>query len=163
MPPKPEEVRVSPLAVGQPAPDFDLPDQTGTRHRLADELEAGPVVLFFYPAAMTSGCTREACHFRDLATEFASLGAQRLGISMDSVAKQGQFADVNSLDYPLLSDADGSVAEAYGVRRKLLSPVRRATFVIDQDAVIRDVVTSEMDMAVHADQALSTLAGLAAP
>jgi peroxiredoxin Q/BCP len=151
-----------PLAAGQRAPDFELPDQTGRMHRLSTELRAGLVVLFFYPAAMTAGCTREACHFRDLAAEFAGVGAHRLGISMDSVAKQGEFADAHALDYPLLSDAEGTVAEAYGVRRRLLAPVRRATFVIDQDAVIREVVTSEIDMAVHADKALAALSQLSA-
>jgi len=75
-------------------------------------LLSGPVVLFFYPAAMTKGCTKESCHFRDLASEFATLGGQRLGISMDSVEKQAEFTTANDLDYPLLADVNGDVARS---------------------------------------------------
>jgi len=85
---------------GDRVDDFVLPDQTGSDRRLTDLLADGPVVLFFYPAAMTPGCTKEACHFRDLAEEFAAVGAQRVGISMDSVGKQAQFADKQRFDYP---------------------------------------------------------------
>jgi peroxiredoxin Q/BCP len=73
---------------GDRVPDFELPDQTGASRRLSDLLTGGPVVLFFYPAAMTTGCTKESCHFRDLAAEFAAVGAQRVGISADTVDKQ---------------------------------------------------------------------------
>ena len=117
-------------------------------------------MLFFYPAAMTPGCTKEACHFRDLATEFKELGAQRLGISTDPVARQQAFADQQVLDYPLLSDEDGEVATSYGVKRKMITPVKRATFVIDTDRTIRKVITSELNMSVHADEALAVLKGL---
>ncbi len=150
------------IKVGDVAPDFELPDQAGAVHRLTEELKSGPVVLFFYPAAMTAGCTKEACHFRDLASEFAGAGARRLGISMDSVSKQDEFAQAHDLDYPLLSDTAGSVAEAYGVRRRLLVPLRRTTFVIDRDRVVREVIASELNMDVHADRALQALSDLAA-
>jgi peroxiredoxin Q/BCP len=83
---------------GDLVPDFTPPDQDGTLRTLSKLLADGPVVLFFYPAAMMSGC-----HFRDLASEYAEVGAQRVGISADSVAKR-QFAELNSFDYPLLSD-----------------------------------------------------------
>lgn len=146
-----------PLAEMSIAPDFELPDQDGKPVRLATLLLAGPVVLFFYPAAMTAGCTKESCHFRDLAAEFAALGAQRVGISVDDVARQQRFAEAHDLDFPLLSDAAGAVASAYGVRRRMVTPVRRATFVIGTDGVIRRVVTSEWRMDVHADEALSAL------
>ena len=76
---------------GDEITDFELPDQTGTPRRLSTMLADGPVVLFFYPMAMTKGCTAEACHFRDLAGEFADAGAQRVGISLDAVEKQKQF------------------------------------------------------------------------
>ncbi len=148
------------LQEGTQAPDFELPDQDGTPVRLSERLADGPVVLFFYPAAMTGGCTKEACHFRDLATEFKETGAQRLGISVDPVAKQRQFADLNGFDYPLLSDASGEVATSFGVRRKYVTPVKRATFVIDRDRTVRKVITSELSMDVHADQALSALRAL---
>ncbi len=148
------------LQEGTQAPDFELPDQDGTPVRLSERLADGPVVLFFYPAAMTGGCTKEACHFRDLATEFKDAGAQRLGISVDPVAKQKRFADLHGFDYPLLSDASGDVATSFGVRRKYVTPVKRATFVIDRDRTVRKVITSELSMDVHADQALSALRAL---
>lgn len=141
--------------------DFELPDQTGTPRRLTELLAGGPVVLFFYPAAMTSGCTAESCHFRDLAAEFAAAGAQRVGISRDKVAKQKQFSDLHGFDYPLLSDSDGTVAAALGVKRKLaLGPLsnRRMTFVIDTDRTILEVIHSETNMNDHADRALEVLA-----
>jgi len=148
------------LKVGDRAPDFELPDQHGTPTRLSSLLTAGPVVLFFYPAALTAGCTRETCHFRDLATEFAALGALRVGISRDAVPAQRRFADHNGLDYPLLSDEEGVVADGFGVRRRFVTPVRRVTFVIDTDRVIREVVSSELGFTAHADRALEALASL---
>jgi peroxiredoxin Q/BCP len=148
------------IAEGTRAPDFELPDQDGNPVRLGDRLADGPVVLFFYPIAMTGGCTKEACHFRDLATEFKEAGAQRLGISVDPVAKQKQFSDQNAFDYPLLSDESGEVATSFGVRRKFITPVKRATFVIDRDRTVRKVITREMNMDVHADQALEAVRSL---
>jgi peroxiredoxin Q/BCP len=146
------------LKAGDVAPDIELRDQSGTIVRLSDLLQTGPVVLFFYPAALSAGCTAESCHFRDLGTEFAQLGAQRLGISADSVERQKEFADKHGFDYPLLSDEDGAVAVAYGVRRRLGPiPVRRATFVIGADGVVIDVVKSELRMDKHADDALDIL------
>jgi peroxiredoxin len=93
---------------GDTVADFELPDQTGTPRKLSALLADGPVVLFFYPAAMTPGCTKEACHFRDLASEFAAVGANRVGISADPVEKQAKFADLRKFDYPLLSDTEGT-------------------------------------------------------
>ena len=148
------------ISEGAQAPDFALTDQHGRTVTLSERLAEGPVVLFFYPAAMTPGCTKEACHFRDLATEFKELGAQRLGISTDPVKRQQAFAEQQVLDYPLLSDEDGAVATSYGVKRKMITPVKRATFVIDTDRTIRKVVTSELNMSVHADEALAVLKGL---
>ena len=147
------------ISQGDQAPDFELEDQTGTSRNLTKMLESGPVVLFFYPAAMTAGCTRESCHFRDLASEFAAAGAQPVGISKDEVAKQKQFDDKHSLGFPLLSDTERQVAEAYGVKGGMLglSPVKRATFVIDQDRRVRAVIKSEVNMNTHADKALQAL------
>ncbi|GAS87806.1 peroxidoxin bcpB [Mycolicibacterium brisbanense] len=127
---------------------------------LTSLLADGPVVLFFYPAALTPGCTKEACHFRDLAAEFAAVGASRVGISTDPVAKQAKFADIQRFDYPLLSDADGKVASYFGVKRGLLGkllPVKRTTFVIDTDRTVLDVIASEVSMDTHADKALEVL------
>jgi peroxiredoxin Q/BCP len=146
---------------GDPAPDFELSDQDGKTRHLKAMLEDGPVVLFFYPAAMTAGCTAESCHFRDLKAEFEKAGAQRIGISVDAVEKQKEFSDKHSFDYPLVSDVDGVVAAAYGVKRKILSmltPVKRSTFVIGKDGIIKDVISSEVNMNLHANKALESLA-----
>ena len=125
---------------------------------LSTMLESGPVVLFFYPAAMTKGCTKESCHFRDLGAEFAQRGAQRVGISRDDVERQEQFSTKYQLDYPLLSDVDGSIASLYGVKRSLdLLKVRRSTFVIATDRRIVEVISSEINMDAHADRALKAL------
>ena len=140
---------------GDLAPDFTLEDQDGVTRTLSELVLDGPVVLFFYPAAMTKGCTKESCHFRDLASEFATVGAQRIGISMDSVDRQAQFAQKNTLDYPLLADVGGSVAAQYGVKRSIdFLKVRRSTFVIGRDRRVIGVITSETNMNAHADQAL---------
>jgi len=143
------------MRAGETAPDFTLKDQDGTERTLSAMLASGPVVLFFYPAAMTKGCTKESCHFRDLASEFSSAGAQRIGVSMDDVQRQAQFAEKNTLDYPLLADVGGTVAAQYGVKRSMdFLKVRRCTFVIGRDRRIIDVITSETNMNAHADQAL---------
>ncbi|HWE54410.1 MAG TPA: peroxiredoxin [Acidimicrobiales bacterium] len=144
---------------GDQAPEFELQDQTGATLRLSEMLANGPVVLFFYPAAMTTGCTKESCHFRDLSAEFGAYGAQRVGISRDDVAKQKQFDDKHTLGFPLLADTDRAVAEAYGVKGGMLglSPVKRATFVIDRDRTVKAVITSEINMNTHADKALAAL------
>lgn len=143
---------------GDLVPDFQLVDQHGVPRSLYALLDAGPVVLFFYPAAMTPGCTREACHFRDVGAEFAAAGIQRVGISRDSVARQKQFADKHDFDYPLLSDADGAVARMFGVARDgllgRLGPVKRWTFAIGKDRRIAKVISSETNMNRHADEAL---------
>jgi len=141
-------------------PDFELPDQDGTPRSLTGLLAGGPVVLFFYPMAMTTGCTRESCHFRDLATEFAEVGAQRVGISADTREKQKQFAELHGFDYPLLSDVDGTVARLFGVKRRFGPvPVKRTTFVIDSGRRVLGVIASELNMDRHADEALALLRG----
>ena len=146
------------MQTGDLAPDFTLNDQDGNDRTLSTMLLNGPVVLFFYPAAMSKGCTKESCHFRDLAAEFAALGAQRLGISMDTVATQAKFTTKNALDYPLLADVNGDVAERYGVKRSLdLLKVKRATFVIGQDQRIAEIVMSQLSMNIHADKSLDAL------
>jgi len=145
---------------GDQVPDFELPDQSGQPRRLRTLLAEGPVVLFFYPAAMTSGCTKESCHFRDLAAEFKAAGAQRVGISADSVERQAEFADQNGFDYPLLSDSDGQVAGIFGVKRRFGPlPVKRRTFVIGADGRLIEEISSEFNMETHADTALKVLAG----
>jgi len=173
------------MIAGEKAPDFTLYDHTGRPRTLSALLSEGPVVLFFFPLASSPICTAQACHFRDLSSEFATVGAQRVGISTDTVDKQAHFAQQRSFDYPLLSDADGVVSELFGVRRGRLAklrksvvageadrrtrhtrrrgllgrllPVRRTTFVIDTDRTVLKVISSELRASVHADQTLSFL------
>ena len=145
---------------GDPAPTFSLSSDDGSTIRLEDELVQGPVVLFFYPKAMTPGCTKESCHFRDLSAEFAAAGGQRVGISFDTVDKQHQFSEKHGFDYPLLADPDGKVAQMMGVARK--KTAKRVTFVIDQDRRVVEVIKSEIRMNVHADRALDALKKLQA-
>src|SRR6478672_2938626 len=170
------------MIAGDKAPDFTLYDHAGRARTLSALLSDGPVVLFFFPIASSPICTAQACHFRDLSSEFAAVGAQRVGISTDTVDKQAHFALQRSFDYPLLSDADGVVSDMFGVhrgklaklrtsvvareasrrsrharRRGLLArrlPVRRTTFVIDTDRTVLKVISSELRASVHADQAL---------
>jgi len=144
--------------VGDTVEDFTLPDETGASRSLSELLGDGPVVLFFYPAALTAGCTAEACHFRDLAAEFAAAGARPVGISGDSVDRQQEFAGRHTLGFPLLSDTDGTVRERFGVKRGFsLAPTKRVTYVIAQDRTILEVVRSEIRMSAHADRALAAL------
>ena len=146
------------LNVGDKVEDFTLPDETGAERSLTELLAEGPVVLFFYPAALSAGCTAEACHFRDLAAEFAAVGARPVGISGDSVDKQQEFAGKHTLGMPLLSDADGAIRERFGVKRGFsLAPTKRATFVVGEGRTILEVVSSELRMNTHADRALAAL------
>jgi len=147
------------MNVGDTVVDFELQDETGTGRTLSSLLENGPVVLFFYPMAMSAGCTVEACHFRDVASEFRALGAQVVGVSHDSVDRQARFAAKHTLGYSLLSDPDGTVREQFGVKRgiSIISQTKRATFVIDTDRRVLEIVRSELSMNAHADRALAAL------
>ncbi|WUJ41459.1 peroxiredoxin [Streptomyces sp. NBC_00386] len=146
------------MNVGDKVEDFALPDETGATRSLSELLAEGPVVLFFYPAALTAGCTAEACHFRDLATEFTAAGARPVGISGDAVDRQQEFADRHTLGFPLLSDVDGAVRERFGVKRGFsLAPTKRVTFVIAKDRTVLEVVRSELRMSAHAGRALAAL------
>ncbi|MEU0838642.1 peroxiredoxin [Streptomyces sp. NPDC005962] len=146
------------MDIGDVVEDFELPDESGATRTLRGLLKDGPVVLFFYPAAFTPGCTKQACHFRDIAAEFRELGAQPVGVSADMVEKQAEFARAYSFGYPLLSDPEGTVRERFGVKRGIAAvPTKRVTFVIDTDSRVLEIVKSEFRMAVHADRALDAL------
>jgi len=145
------------LDQGDIAAEFTLSDQAGVDRSLTDLLADGPVVLFFYPRAMTSGCTRESCHFRDLAAEFEAVGAQRVGISADDVDRQARFDERHTLGFPLLSDPSRTVAAEFGVKRPLGLMNKRSTFVIDTDRRILAAISSELNMDLHADEALRVL------
>jgi peroxiredoxin Q/BCP len=150
------------IEVGDVVPDFELSDEDGNPRRLTTELANGPIVLFFYPKALTGGCTKESCHFRDLASEFAAVGAQRFGISADPVERQKKFSDKHSFDFPLLSDPDRVVAKQLGAKRPGPIMNKRVTFVIDTDRRVLAVISSETNMDKHADEALAVLSNRAA-
>lgn len=123
--------------VGESAPDFRLQDQNNQWHTL-DDYEGRWVVLYFYPKADTPGCTTEACEFRDNMFAFDEIGVAVLGVSLDDVASQKEFADKYHLPFPLLSDAKQEVAEQYGVLRTMfgMEVADRQTFVVGPDGRI---------------------------
>lgn len=145
------------MGPGELVPDFETTLHDGSTTRLSTLLDAGPVVLFFYPKAFTRGCTAEARHFRDLAQEFAAVGAQRFGISGDDVATQARFERAHDLGYPLLADPSGEIAAIFGARRLGPLPAKRRTFVIASDRTLLGTIASETNMARHADEALELL------
>ncbi|HZL90447.1 MAG TPA: thioredoxin-dependent thiol peroxidase [Pirellulaceae bacterium] len=132
------------LAEGEKAPAFTLQADDGSKVKLSD-LKGSPVVLYFYPADDTPGCTREACAFRDRSAELKKLGAKIFGISPDDVASHVKFRDKFKLNFPLLADPDHAVAEKFGAWReknmygKKRMGIVRSTFLIDTDGVIQKV------------------------
>jgi peroxiredoxin Q/BCP len=146
------------LSVGDKAPQFSGVLADGRNVRLADMLREHNVVLYFYPKDFTPGCTKEACSFRDHRGEFAALGAEIYGVSLDTPEKHAAFAERYSLPFPLISDGDKSIARSFGVLRLggiLLT--KRVTFVIDRSGTIRHVTQSELSMDRHIDNALAAL------
>lgn len=129
------------LEAGMPAPDFTLLDQDGRSVSLAD-LRGRKTVLYFYPAAMTPGCTTQACDFRDSIASLEGAGYQVVGVSRDEPAKLAAFRERDGLTFPLLSDPDHAVHDAYGAwgektnYGKVIEGVLRSTFVIDEDGTI---------------------------
>lgn len=149
------------LKIGDKAPDFTLEDQGGNLVSLQSLLEAGPLVLFFYPKAFTPGCTAESCSFRDESEDFAKLGAKAVGISADKTSTQKKFHEKYHLGYPLLSDPGKKVARAYGVARP--GPIfnKRTTFVISKEGIILDIIHSEFAIGKHIKMAKEALSKLA--
>jgi peroxiredoxin Q/BCP len=150
-------------AVGQSAPDFELPDQDGQLHSLEDYRDRW-VVLYFYPKDDTPGCTTEACEFRDNIFAYRDLNAQILGISLDDVESHKSFAEKHGLPFPLLADAEGAVADAYGVKTRMFgwTVARRQTFIIDPDGNVA-MHYAKVKPATHSAQVLADLEALAAP
>ena len=145
------------MEIGDRVADFEALDQNGNTVTLRGMLDDGPVVVYFYPRAMTMGCTRQSCRFRDLASEFRDLGASIVGVSADNVIRQMEFDDANSLGFPLVSDPGRAIARSFGVVRRGPLPNRRATFVIGRDGTVLKIVRSESNMRIHAETALSAL------
>lgn len=125
------------VAVGDPAPEFELPDQDGQLHSLEDYRNQW-VVLYFYPKDETPGCTTEACEFRDSIFEFRRLNAQVLGVSLDNIESHKAFAEAHGLPFPLLADSDGELSTSYGVKTRMfgMTVAKRQTFIVGPDGNI---------------------------
>ena len=147
--------------LNQPAPAFSAPNQHGNIVTL-DSLRGRPVVLYFYPKAMTPGCTVQACGIRDHRDEFAGLNAVVLGISPDAPQRLQKFIERDQLNFDLLSDEDHAIADAYGVwalkkfMGKEYEGIHRITFIIDAEGVLRNII-DKVKTKTHHDDALALL------
>jgi len=152
------------LKVGDKAPDFTLPADGGGTVSL-QALKGKPVVLYFYPKDDTSGCTAEACAFRDALPDFSKIKAKIVGVSRDSIASHDKFKAKFDLPFPLASDADGEICEAYGVwveksmyGRKYMG-IERATFLIDAKGIVRQL-WRKVKVPGHAEEVLRAVEAL---
>jgi thioredoxin-dependent peroxiredoxin len=150
------------IQVGDQAPDFTLPSQSGESVRLQDLLGKGVVVLYFYPKDDTRGCTAEACAFRDSHEVFTDAGAEVVGVSSDSVDKHAAFAGKHRLPFTLLSDQGGQVRKRYGVPAVLGLLPGRVTYVIDRQGKVRLVFNSMTNTGQHVADALKMVRELQA-
>jgi len=150
------------VEVGDPAPDFTLPAQSGEQVRLSDVWKRGPVVLYFYPKDETPGCTTEACTFRDSYEAFKEAGAEVVGVSSDSVTSHESFASKHRLPFILLADDGGRVRKEYGVKATFGILPGRVTYVIDGEGVVRHVFSSQTGVQRHVHEALDALSEIAA-
>lgn len=137
------------LKPGDRAPDFNLPDQDGRDVALAQLLAHGPLVLYFYPADFTPGCTKEACTIRDMHDEIAAAGMRVVGIAPQDEVSHARFRAEHGLPFTLLADRDKAVIKAWGVDGPLGIGVRRATFLVGADGVIRDAVLADIRISRH--------------
>jgi peroxiredoxin Q/BCP len=151
---------------GQPAPDFELPDQSGQPVRLSS-LRGRKVVLYFYPKANTPGCTVQACGIRDHQHDYDAAGAVVLGVSPDPVKAVKKFHEKKHLNFELLADEDHEVSQLYGVwveksmYGKAYWGASRTTFVIDEDGVVRKVI-KKVKPETHDDEVLAALGEISA-
>jgi len=144
------------IGVGDPAPDFALPDRSGRTVRLGDYRGKKAVVLYFYPKDDTPGCTKEACSFRDQYQDFQDAGAEVFGISADTAASHERFKAKYSLPFTLLADPEHELAEPYGVSREGKQSYERSTFVIDADGNVSKIMR-RVSPDRHADDVLAAL------
>jgi peroxiredoxin Q/BCP len=139
------------LKAGERAPEFTLPDDTGADRSLTDFLTAGAIILYFYPADFTPGCTRQACTLRDLQTEIQKSGLQVVGISPQKPESHARFREKYQLPFALLSDEHKTVIKMYGLNGPLGIGVRRGSFIIDGSRRIRDSVLADFMIGRHRD------------
>lgn len=139
------------LKAGDTAPEFSLEDHAGNTVSLKSLLAKGPLLLYFYPADFTPGCTKEACAIRDMHEEIDDVGIQVTGVSPQAADSHDAFKKKYELPFPLLADPDKKVIKAYGVDGPLGIGVRRATFLISPDRKIEDVVVADFRITRHSD------------
>jgi peroxiredoxin Q/BCP len=137
------------LAIGERAPEFTLPDATGKDRSLTELLSTGAIIMYFYPADFTPGCTRQACAMRDLHADIERAGLRVVGISPQSPESHARFRDKYQLPYILLSDEHKAVTKMYGVNGPLGIGVRRATYLIDGGRHVRDAVLADFNIRRH--------------
>ena len=143
--------------MGDPAPDFTLLDQSGIPVHLAERLGKGPIVVYFYPKDNSTGCTAEACAFRDSYRDFRDAGAEVIGISSDSVESHRRFVEERHLPFLLLCDEHSRVRRLYKVPNTLGFIPGRVTFVLDQQGIIRHVFSSQVNATQHVKEALTII------
>ena len=143
--------------VGSKAHEFTLPSQSGKLVSLRDFLGKKPVVLFFYPKDDTPGCTKEVCAFKDDYDQFEKLDAEVIGISSDSVESHRRFAKEHELPFTLLSDEGAKVRRLYGVPNTLGLFPGRVTYVLDREGIVRHILSSQIGVEKHVEEALKAL------
>jgi thioredoxin-dependent peroxiredoxin len=153
------------LPIGSRAPEFTLPDQDDRQVSLSTLLNRGPLILYFYPADFTPGCTREACTIRDLHSEILKVGLCVAGVSPQAPERHTEFRAKYNLPFPLLSDVEKFVIRMYEVNGPLGLGVRRATYLIDQARQIRGAVLADFRIGQHEDfiRKATVLSGHAKP
>jgi peroxiredoxin Q/BCP len=151
------ESKESAVVDGSMAPDFKLKSDDGKVYSLSDFKGKNQVILYFYPKDDTTGCTKEACAFRDNLTSLNKMGVQVLGVSNDDIDSHSRFRSKYSLNFPLLSDTDGKVSREYGVYKlwdfdgEKIWGIERSTFVIDKDGRIKKALRA-VDVEGHVDE-----------
>ncbi len=145
------------VQIGDKAPDFTLPSQLGDTVTLSEYFGKKNVVLYFYPKDESIGCTREACAFRDSYEIFASLGAEVLGVSGQSVESHKSFATHHGLPFILLSDADNSIRKLYGIPATMGLIPGRVTYIIDKKGIVRHIFNSQYQPEKHIEEAKQIL------
>jgi peroxiredoxin Q/BCP len=148
------------LKAGDPAPDFEGPTSDGSKLGLKDFVGKKNVVLYFYPKDDTPGCTKEACSFRDNLKPIRDMGAEIVGVSLDSIQSHSKFASKYGLSFPLISDKEKRIASAYGVLKDTGTSTNRVTFIIDKTGKVAKVFP-KVDVTKHTEEVVSALKELA--
>lgn len=148
---------MSKVEVGDKAPDFTLPSNTGADVTLSQFFGKKNIVLYFYPKDESVGCTREACTFRDNYEVFKELGAEVIGVSSQDVEAHKSFATHHNLPFILLSDSDNKIRKLYGVPSTLGLLAGRVTYIIDKKGIVRHIFSSQTQAEKHVEEAIRIL------